>query len=253
MKRVVFFVPCFLLSIVICSQNLIINSGFESWSKPEKPAGWSNTQGCLKDSVFVLYGNYSCRQEGTTTSRDLGQKIVVKPLTQYRFTFSYKAGIETTGNGCRVWCSWLDENQTGISDPVLHSAFLKSENWQKYEAVVISPETAGYFYVLVRTLPNSVTYWDDFVFEEDIVSSYKENNDPEINVYPIPAHDYLTIGNLHQLQQVDILNLSGIPVWTKEYNGEEEVSIPVSELKDGIYFLRIFASGKLTIHKIIKN
>jgi hypothetical protein len=253
MEKVAFFVLCFLISIVTNSQNLIINSGFEDWSKADKPAGWTNTQGCLKDSVFIQSGTYSCRQAGTTVSRDLGQKIVVMPNTRYRFSFYYKTGAETTGNGCRVWCSWLDISQTGISDPVVHSGYLKSENWQKYETEVTSPERAGYFYLIVRTLPNSVTYWDDFLFEEDIVSSEVAPTIPQIKVYPNPAHDYLTISNVNQLQQIDIQNITGYSIWSKQFYGEEEVSIPVSGLKDGIYIIKISTSEKVYTQKFMKD
>jgi hypothetical protein len=252
MKRVVFLVLCLFLSIIANSQNLISNSGFENWSKPDKPAGWTNAQGCLKDSVFIQSGTYSCRQEGTTVSRDLGQKFVVRPNTQYRFTVLYKTGAETSGNGCRIWCSWLDNNQTGISDPVVHSGYLKSDNWQKYEAVVASPEGAGYFYLLVRTLPNSTTYWDDFIFEEDIVSSEKEATIQKIRIYPNPAHDYVIISNIHQLQQIDILNITGFSVWSEEFQDEDEVEIPVSGLPNGIYIVRIHATGKIITRRIIK-
>jgi hypothetical protein len=238
---------------MLLSQNLVINPGFETWNRPDKLTGWTNTQGCLKDSVFILSGSYSCRQEGTTSSRDLGQKFVVKPSVQYRFSFYYKTGTETTGNGCRVWCSWLDNSQIAIADPVIHSGFMKSENWLKYEVAVTSPAEAGYFYLLVRTLPNSVTYWDDFIFEEDIVSSASDSRLPEVTIYPNPAHNYLTINNLHDLQQIDIQSITGAVLWSGKYSGEKEVMIPVLGLTKGIYFIRISSSGKITTYKFIKN
>jgi Secretion system C-terminal sorting domain len=253
MKRVYFFMLCCFISIAGNSQNLVLNSEFETWSKIDKPANWTNTQGCLKDSVFVLSGSYSCKQEATTTSRDLGQKFVVIPSTQYRFSFFYRTGTETTGNGCRVWCSWLDNSQTGITDPVIHSGFMKGDGWQKYEAAVTSPDNAGYFYLLVRTLPNSVTYWDDFIFEEDIVSSEKETTISNIKIYPNPAHNYLTISNLQQLQHIDIQNITGHTVFSEEFHGESETTIPVSGLKDGFYLIRIITNGKVITHRFIKD
>jgi len=253
MKRQVFFVLCCIISIGSNSQNLILNSDFETWSKIEKPASWTNTQGCLKDSVFVLSGSYSCKQEATTTSRDLGQKFIVSPSTQYRLSISYKTGIETTGNGCRVWCSWLDNTQVAIAEPVVHSGFLKGDGWQKYEAAVTSPEGAGYFYLLVRTLPSSVTYWDDFLFEEDIVSSEKETIIPEIKIYPNPSHNYLTISNLHTLQHIDIQSITGHTVFSEEFHGEKEITISISGLPRGLYFIRIVSSGKQNTYKIVKN
>jgi hypothetical protein len=253
MKRALFFIMFLFMEHFMFSQNLVINPGFETWSKPDKLTGWTNTQGCLKDSVFVLSGEYSCRQEGTTSSRDLGQKFVVKPSTPYRFSFYYKTGTETTGNGCRVWCSWLDNSQVGITDPVIHSGFMKSEIWLKYELAVSSPENAEYFYLLVRTLPNSVTYWDDFLFEEDIVSSVSDSRVPEIKIYPNPPHNYLIISNIQDLQQIDILSITGSVVWSEEMHGEEQISIPLSQLTDGMYVIKIITKGEIYVRKFIKK
>jgi len=253
MKRALFFVLLIYMEQILLSQNLVLNPGFEIWNKPDKLASWTNIQGCLKDSAFVFSGDYSCRQEATTLSRDLGQKFVVKPDAQYRFSFFYKTGIETSGNGCRVWCSWLDNSQVAIADPVIHSGFMKSGEWLKYEVSVTSPAEAGYFYLLVRTLPNSVTYWDEFLFEEDIVSSVSDSRVPEITIYPNPAHNYLTISNLNNLQQIDIQSIAGIVVWSEIMRGEEQISIPVFQLPDGIYFVRVISDGKLMTYKFIKT
>lgn len=253
MKRALFFVLLLYMEHILLSQNLVTNPGFEVWNKPDKLTGWTNTQGCLKDSAFVNSGSYSCRQEGTTASRDLGQKYVVSPSTSYRFSFFYKSGTETTGNGCRVWCSWLDNSQVGISDPVLHSGFMKSENWSKYEVSVTSPEGAGYFYLLVRTLPNSVTYWDDFIFEEDIETGKNEINYTEINIYPNPATNYLTISNIQNVQQIDIQSIIGVVVWSGRLQGEVQITIPVSQLPDGIYLIKIITKDEILIRKFIKK
>jgi hypothetical protein len=253
MKRVLFFVLLLLTGHKLLCQNLAINPGFDTWSKTDRPTNWTNTQGCLKDSVYIMSGDYSCRQEGTTASRDLGQKFVVKPSTPYRFSFFYKTGIETTGNGCRVWCSWLDNSQLGIDDPVLHSGFMKSETWLKYEIAVTSPEGAGYFYLLVRTLPNSVTYWDDFNFEEDIASGSIETKSLKINIYPNPATNYLIISNMNNMQQIDIQSITGVSLWSGKFNGEEEVTIPVNRLPDGLYLIRIHSKEYHYTRKFIKK
>jgi hypothetical protein len=252
MKSVVCFVLCCVASISANSQNLILNAGIESWNRIDKPASWTNTQGCLKDSAYIFSGNYSCRQAAAATPRELGQKFVITPGTNYRFSFSYMTGSETTGNGCRVWCSWLDESKVEIEDPVLHSTFMKSETWQKYEAATTSPETAGYFYLLVRTLPNSVTYWDDFVFEEDIATSANEKMKPDIEIYPNPASDYITIQNIQNTQSVDIMSITGSIVYSEKTISDGEIIIPVSQLPQGIYFIRTLRQGKQFIIKFIK-
>jgi hypothetical protein len=129
---------------------------------------------------------------------------------------------------------------------------MKSDTWQKYEAAITSPETAGYFYLLVRTLPNSVTYWDDFVFEEDIATSANEKMKPDIEIYPNPASDYITIQNIQNTQSVDIMSITGSIVYSEKTISDGEIIIPVSQLPQGIYFIRTLRQGKQFIIKFIK-
>lgn len=255
MKRAVFFVLFLVLVYASFSQNLVVNPGLETWGTTGKPTDWTNTQSCLKDSVFVKSGNYSCRQEGTTISRDLGQKFSVSPGKKYRFTVFFKTGSTTTGNGCRIWSEWLDETKVSINDPaslpILHSVYMKSDTWQQFSCEVTSPEGAAYFYLLVRTLSNSVTYWDDFVFVESVPTNNSKEQLAEIKVYPNPAHDYLIISNAEEIKHINIQNLKGTSFISKDYSGEDKVLIPVSSLSKGLYLIRIRAGEKMITEKII--
>ncbi|TAL60018.1 MAG: hypothetical protein EPN88_16455, partial [Bacteroidetes bacterium] len=80
MKRAIFFVLLPVLELSIFSQNLVINPGFEDWGKINKPIGWTTAQNCLKDSITVQSGAYSCMHSGgATTTSYLGQTINVLP------------------------------------------------------------------------------------------------------------------------------------------------------------------------------
>jgi len=255
MKRGMFFVLCIAFCNVVIAQNLVVNPGFETWGSTGKPSDWANTQNCLKDSDFIKSGNYSCRQDGVTSSRDLGQRVIVSPGKHYTFSFFFKTGSATTGNGCRLWCEWLDDAKVSISDPssvaILHSAYMKSDIWQQFSCDLTSPENAGYFYLLVRTLSNSVTYWDDFVFQENFPTVNNEIQTSEIRVYPNPARNFLNISNLIALQHIEIQSLTGVAIWSSNYNYEENVAIPVSGFPHGLYLMRIRAADRIIIKKII--
>jgi len=256
MKRVLFFVLYLFMVPDSFSQNLVINPAFDVWGRVDKPTGWTNTQGCLKDSVYVQSDDYSCRQEATTESRDLGQKFSVTPDRKYRFSFFYKTAAASPGNGCRVWCTWLDDNKIAIDDPsgelLLHSGFLKNESWQQYEAALTAPSNAGYFYLLVRSLPNSITYWDDFIFEEDILSSSTENMMPDLILYPNPVRDYLIISNMQDAYFIDIQSLTGITVWSSAISDENTIKVSVVQLADGMYIVRIRCKEKVLVRKFLK-
>jgi Secretion system C-terminal sorting domain len=257
MKGAISFVILLTLASVTFSQNLVVNPGFETWSTTTKPTDWTNRQSCLKDSDFVKTEIYSCRQDGGTSSRDLGQRISVSPGKQYRFSLFYKSGIATTGNGCRVWCEWLDDNKDPIDDPssesILHSGFLRSDTWKQFSADITSPAGAGYFYLLIRTLPNSTTYWDDFSFEETIPTFDNLMNESLLQIYPNPTSNYLTINDLNQIQRIDIYELSGSVIWSDNFSGENNITIPVSDFPNGLYFIKITYENKSIIKKFIKK
>jgi hypothetical protein len=256
MKRAIFFVLLTIVSFSSLSQNLAVNPGFEKWDKLSKPSGWQVAQNCLKDSVYNRSGNYSCRHEGGT--KYLGQTLSVNPDKKYRFSFYYKTTITGSGNGCRIWCYWKDADGNNLTDSntddiLRPSKYLKSDIWQQFSAEFSTPAGAVSFYLEVRTYSNSISYFDDFVFEENVATSAQEDILEKIMIYPNPASDYLTISNISGINHIDIQNLSGITLWSSRFSVEEVVSIPVSGLSSGIYIVRIQMHNKFITRKFIKK
>jgi Secretion system C-terminal sorting domain len=256
MKRVYFFVLLTSVSFLSFSQNLVVNPGFEIWEKSNKPSGWTTSQNCTKDSLNIRSGSYSCRHEGGT--KYLGQTLSVVPGKHYRLSFFFKTAITGSGNGCRIWCYWKDLEINNITDPLTDdilrpSKYLKSEIWQQFTIDFIAPSLASFFYLEVRTYQNSIAYLDDFVFEENVTTLNPEEKLSDINIYPNPAHDYLIISNLDDLQSIHILSVTGIIVWSSRFPGEQTVTVPISEFPDGVYLIRIHASGKFINRKFIKE
>ena len=76
-------------------------------------------------------------------------------------------------------------------------------------------------------------------------------------IYPNPADDIAhfdyVIPNDKQSASVEIFNLIGTVVWTKEIQGSDgTVSIVLNEFKKGIYFYRLEVAGEKTpIRKLI--
>ena len=262
MKRAIFFVLLLAMQFASFSQNLVVNPGFETWGKINKPNGWVLTESCLKDSVYVKSGSYSCRHEGGTSTsnntRNLGQTLAVIPGNQYRFSFFYKTETTGTANGCRIWCDWKDAADKDITDAsakliLQPSAYMKSDNWQQFSIDITAPANAKSFYLQVRTYKNSIAYWDDFVFEENVATNSPEEKLPGIMIYPNPTRDYLTISNIQYLQHIDIHSFTGIIIWSSNFSGEETVTIPVSGLADGLYIISILTSDKLITRKFVKK
>jgi hypothetical protein len=256
MKRVFFFVLLTNVGLLSFSQNLAVNPGFEIWEKLNKPAGWTTAQNCTKDSVNIETGSYSCRHEGGT--KYLGQTITVVPGKRYRLSLFYKTAITGSGNGCRIWCYWKDTGANTLTDPstddiLRPSKYLKSETWQQFAVEFTAPSGATSFYLEVRTYQNSVTWFDDFLFEENVSTFNPEEDFSDVKIYPNPAYDYLIVSNLHCLQNIDILNITGTIMWSSRFDGERMVTISVSELTNGLYIVNILTNNKIITKKFIKK
>jgi hypothetical protein len=132
------------------------------------------------------------------------------------------------------------------------SKYLKSDTWQQLSINIIAPAEAAAFYLEVRTYPNSIVFWDDFVFEETVATWNNERTASSLEFYPNPSHDYLIINNLNTIQYIEIQSLAGTIIWSSEYSGEKCVTIPVAGFADGIYIIRIYSSGKIITRKLIK-
>jgi len=256
MKRVIFFVLLTAVSLLSLSQNLILNPGFETWEKLNKPTGWTIAQNCVKDSVSIKSGSYSCRHEGGT--KYLGQTLTIIPGKPYRLSFFYKTSITGSGNGCRIWCYWKDSGGNNLTDLATNdilrpSKYIKSDTWQEFYVDFVSPDGAAFLYLEIRTYANSIVWLDDFDFEENISTYSHEEKDSDVTIYPNPAKDYLTISSITGLKHIHIQNLSGTPGWSSDHFGEESVTIPVSGFPDGIYIISIHTSDKLVTRKFVKN
>ena len=259
MKRAIFFVLFLAMEPASFSQNLIVNPGFEIWGKINKPSGWTTAVNCLKDSTNIKSGSYSCQHVAVnSTTKNLGQKLAVIPGNQYRFSFFYKTETTGTEHGCRIWCHWEDAGGNTISDPstddVLEpSQYMKSDTWQQFSIDIIASSNASFFILEVRTYQNSITYLDDFVFKENVATYDSEEKLSPIIIYPNPAHDYLIISNIQNLQHIDIQGLTGMTLWSSNFSGEQTVTIPVSEFREGLYLIRIFTSDKIITRNFIKK
>lgn len=256
MKRTVFFVLFIIVSRFSFSQNVVLNPGFEAWEKSSKPAGWTTAQNCLKDSIYIHSGKYSCRQDGGT--KYLGQTITVVAGKHYLFSFYYKTVITAPGNGCRIWCYWKDSNGNNLTDLLTDdilrpSKYLKSDTWLQFSADFSAPAGSASFYLEVRTYSNSISYFDDFVFEESATTGVSEETEPDLKIYPNPASGYLRISGIYNIKRIEIQNLSGVTLVSYPYSGDNEVILDISELIAGSYVVKIQTRNRLITRMFIKN
>jgi hypothetical protein len=78
-----------------------------------------------------------------------------------------------------------------------------------------------------------------------------------VRVYPNPASGMFTIELIasenNGLKQIEIYNMNGVNIFSKALQGELEYQCSGSDLKPGLYFIRVYSENHVEIIKLIKN
>jgi len=89
-------------------------------------------------------------------------------------------------------------------------------------------------------------------FTVDILDGLNEDELAEnVNVYPIPAHNYLNI-DLPESTEIKIYDLRGTELLHIQNAATQEL-LDISSFENGIYFVRVLSEHKSTTVKFIKN
>ncbi|MGQ1946162.1 Ig-like domain-containing protein [Geofilum sp. OHC36d9] len=72
-----------------------------------------------------------------------------------------------------------------------------------------------------------------------------------IKIYPVPASDQLHITNMENVERIDVLDINGQLIKSIE-NNAVNTTINVSELSNGIYYLRMQNSNGVVTRKFVK-
>ena len=74
-----------------------------------------------------------------------------------------------------------------------------------------------------------------------------------INIYPNPANDRLFIEAESEINEVVIYTITGVIVQQSTVNSQQTLTIDLSELKSGIYFVKINTKNGEIVKRFIKN
>ncbi|MCS3531907.1 T9SS type A sorting domain-containing protein [Chryseobacterium sp. JUb7] len=80
-------------------------------------------------------------------------------------------------------------------------------------------------------------YWDDTVWEPIPNLGTKDITAPEIRVYPNPFQDVLNISDIKNIKTITVHDAVGRVIRTI---GKPENQLPLSDLKEGLYFLTLY-------------
>jgi len=195
MKR---YVVAFCIVIVFgFSQNLLQNSGFESWSAGT-PDHWEIDDGIyvFQESVIVRNGNFSIRDSLITQSQadaDFTQTVEVQPHTYHAFRIWVWDNDPAGRIG--VGINW---SPYGTTWPNVYS--VDSTEWQELAFTALSPSDAMFATVDVRAY-DIASQWDgDAIFYIDDACFEVPSIQPPVivRVWHTPVNpDSYTIADIH--------------------------------------------------------
>ncbi len=139
-------------------------------------------------------------------------------------------------------------------------SYLWSTN-QTSQTITIDGGVAGlgiHNYSVTITTPEGCTATDNInVMVNPCTSIDNENSDMGVEVYPNPTNGIVNLsiaGNISNSLEINIFDIAGKVVISKTHeSGTENVKIDMSELSDGVYFVKIYNGSDIVVKKIVKE
>lgn len=280
MKKIAFIISTLLFLYSACSAQSITNGGFENWNQNQgydAALGWFTINHLTQQGIpatsapttDAAHGNSALLLETKTYSGGsvLGYTAVGDQqsfLLGTFFTsqpgylnFYYKAFPQA---GDSAWVHL--ELRTGFSGQVVGEIdWYESDTVSEYKFVSIpidykSAMQTTFLDLIFRSSYNdtfgitgSKLYVDSVFFTDQSVVSIDENRKTEIEVYPNPTSNVLSIKLSDEIGELSMMSINGQHVIQKKINSNE-VQLQVGHLPRGIYILHIQNKSGLVTKKI---
>lgn len=72
-----------------------------------------------------------------------------------------------------------------------------------------------------------------------------------LKLYPNPATTELSIESENEINEVEIINTSGIAVTKKSFSNQKIVSVDISSLSEGVYVCKIYSNNEILVKKVV--
>ncbi len=92
-----------------------------------------------------------------------------------------------------------------------------------------------------------------YILEDLTVTSTSNLNEQNISIFPNPANESLTIVQNNLNHDISIYDISGKLIQTFSTDNTEQIQLDISNLKTGIYFVKLPFEHKNIIRRFIKN
>jgi hypothetical protein len=189
------------------------------------------------------------------------QDIETREIYNSRYLYEYcehpypAQNLQVTDNG-NLTISWEAPEQ---GNPLGYNLYVNNElvleNTTELTYTVENSE-AIYGVEVVALYENNVTsigLMKQLMFEDD-VKEIETNNNVNVNIYPNPVSDKLYIATEEEVKEVVVYSITGVIVGQQStVNSQQTLTIDLSDLKSGIYFVKINTEKGNIVKRIIKQ
>lgn len=240
--------------------NLVPNGGFESWTDGT-PDGVTvtvpaNGGSLTQETTDVQAGTSSAKftaPAGTGNVRGAFTDIPV--IAGHEYTFSYWYKDESDNARGRHWASWrAGTAQLTDNLAVLQPDYMaNTTGWQQVTITLEAPATATAFrldYRVYQETGNSgIILYDSISLVDNDDLSTKNNQIQGLKVYPNPVTNgtFYINTNADSTKEVVVYDVLGKQVVKTTTNN----AVNVSNLKGGVYIVKITEEGKTATRKLV--
>lgn len=118
---------------------------------------------------------------------------------------------------------------------------------------IVNPQT---IYVRFANLNNGCFAFTSFEIEADELLGVEENNVTEVRVFPNPASDRVNLTSpfFSSESLVTLFDVNGQTIFSEVIKEQDNsLTLDISKLKTGIYFVRVTSEGHTSVVRIIKK
>jgi hypothetical protein len=99
----------------------------------------------------------------------------------------------------------------------------------------------------------AVQIYSRTIADLSVITQIEKNREKNVTIYPIPATSVLNVKNIQSVNTIEVLDITGKVVIRMDNVDQNEVRIPVGNLRKGMYFIKLTTPEGKTIKRFIKQ